>query len=97
MSNTSHAKWRPGEEEPLTNRFGDDTSLDLLERSPVDPRVMIVWVGWYRLPPSIYVVDFRRMAPENYPFADEFRSAALIKAHPDWAPFFPESRVGSRE
>ena len=50
---------------------------------------MIVWVGWYRLPPSIYVVDFRRMAPENYPFADEFRSAALIKAHPDWAPFFP--------
>jgi hypothetical protein len=81
--------WRPGEEEPLANRFGDDTTLDLLERSPVDPRVMIVWVGWYRLPPSIYVVDFRRMAPEKYPFAEEFRSAALIKAHPDWAPFFP--------
>lgn len=86
---TVHGGWLPEEEGPLTDRFGDDVTLELLARSPVDPRVLIVWVEWDRLPPSIYLVDFRRQDRYGLPVADEYMSVAEIKAG-EWGRFFPE-------
>ncbi len=87
---TTRGGWRPEEEEPLTGRFGDDVTLELIARSPVDPRVLIVWVEWDRLPPSIYLVDFRRLSEHGLPQGDEYPSVAAIAAS-DWGRFFPES------
>ena len=86
---TRSGGWRPEEEQPLVDRFGDDVTLDLLERSSVDPRVMLVWVEWDRLPPSIYLVNFGQLSEHGTPFAREYLSVAEAKAG-EWAPYFPE-------
>ena len=81
--------WRPEEEQPLVDCFGDDVTLDLLERSPVDPRVMLIRVEWDRLPPSIYVVSFRTLNERGYPHRREYMSIAEAKASEEWAAYFP--------
>lgn len=86
---TTRGGWLPEEEDPLTGRFGDDVTLELIERSPVDPRVLIIWVEWDRLPPSIYLVDFRQRSERGTPYANEYMSVAEIKAS-EWGRFFPE-------
>jgi hypothetical protein len=80
---------RPEEEDPLLKAFGDDVDLDLIERSLVDPRVMIVWVGWYRLPPSIYLVSFQTFTPTGTPYRREYMHIEDIKASAEWGRYFP--------
>ena len=87
------AGWHPEEEEPLVEAFGDDVTIDLIERSPVDPRVLLVWVEWDRLPPSIYLVDFRHTTPTGTPARREYMSVAEAKASAEWAPFFASSAL----
>ena len=90
------AGWRPEEEEPLVEAFGDDVTIDLIERSPVDPRVLLVWIEWDRLPPSIYLVDFRHPTSTGTPARREYMSVAEAKASAEWAPFFPNAERGAR-
>jgi hypothetical protein len=80
--------WRPEEEPLLLAQFGDDTTLDIIERSTVEPRVVITWVGWDRLPPSIYIVDFRQLTEYGTPVCREFMTVDAAKAS-EWAEFFP--------
>ena len=84
------AGWRPEEEGPLVDAFGDDVTIDLIERSPVDPRVMLVWVEWDRLPPSIYAVSFRTLNERGYPRRQEFMSVADAKVSEEWGAYFPD-------
>lgn len=86
---TRSGGWRPEEEEPLLHAFGDDVELDLVERSPVDPRVLIAWVGWYRLPPSIYLVSFQTLTPTGTPYRREYMHIEDIKASAEWGRYFP--------
>jgi hypothetical protein len=81
--------WSPEEEQLLLSYFGEDTTLDIMERSPVDRRVVITWVEWDRLPPSIYLVDFRERTQYDTPVCVEFMSAAEAKAS-KWADCFPD-------
>lgn len=86
--------WTPEEEELLLAHFGDDTTLEIMERSPVEPRVVITWVEWDRLPPSIYLVDFRERTRYDTPVCEEFMTAAAAKAS-KWADCFPEQAASS--
>ena len=88
-------KWRPEEEGPLVDAFGDDVTIDLIERSPVDPRVMLVWVEWDRLPPSIYLVSFQQLTPTGTPMRREYMSVAEAKSSPEWAQYFPSDDSGT--
>ena len=88
--------WSEEEEQLLLSHFGDDTTLDIIERSPVEPRVVITWVEWDRLPPSIYLVDFRARTKYDTPVCEEFMSAALAKAS-KWADCFPVQAEESGE
>lgn len=80
--------WTPEEETLLLSYFGDETTLDIIERSQVEPRVVITWVEWDRLQPSIYVVDFRARTKYDTPVCEEFMSVAAAKAS-KWADCFP--------
>lgn len=88
MIESNHGGWTPDEAALLFLHFGEDTVLDILERSPVEPRVVIAWVDWYRLPPSIYLVDFRERTQYGTPVCEEFLSVAAAKAS-RWAGVFP--------
>lgn len=83
-----HGGWTPEEEELLLSHFGDDTTLDIIERSPVEPSVVITWVEWDRLQPSIYLVDFRERTKYDTPVCEEFMNVAAAKAS-KWAACFP--------
>lgn len=83
--------WSQEEEELLFARYGDDTTLDIIERSPVDARVVITWVGWDRRHPEIYVVDFRARTKDGYVIAEPFMTVALAKEG-RWAAFFPAAQ-----
>lgn len=88
MIESNHGGWTPEEATLLFSYFGDDTVLDIMERSPIEPRVVITWVEWDRLPPSIYLVDFRARTKYDTPVCEEFMSAAAAKAS-RWADLFP--------
>ena len=83
-----HGGWTPEEEELLLSYFGDETTLDIIERSPVEPSVVITWVEWDRLQPSIYLVDFRERTKYDTPVCEEFMNVAAAKAS-KWAACFP--------
>jgi hypothetical protein len=85
---TQRGGWTPEEEELLLGHFGDDTTLEILERSLVEPSVVITWVEWDRLPPSYYIVDFRERTQYNTPVCQEFMSIPEAKAS-KWAEYFP--------
>ena len=85
---TNHGGWTPEEHELLYSYYGDDTTLDIIERSPVEPSVVITWVEWDRLPPSYYIVDFRERTQHGTPVCQEFMSIAEAKAS-KWAEYFP--------
>jgi hypothetical protein len=89
---TQRGGWTPEEEELLLSHFGDDTTLEILERSPVEASVVITWVEWDRLPPSYYIVDFRERTQYNTPVCQEFMSIPEAKAS-KWAEFFPAEEV----
>ena len=78
----------PEEEELLYARYGDDTTLDIVARSPVDSRVVITWVAWDRQHPSIYVVDFRARTKDGYVAAEEYLTMQHIRDSA-WGEFFP--------
>lgn len=89
--------WRPEEEEPIQLAFGDDVMIDLLERSPVDPRVLIAWIEWYRLPPSIYLVSFQTFTPTGTPYRREYMHVEDIKASEEWGRYFPAQEEAAGE
>ena len=76
------------EEDLLLAHFGDDTTLDIIERSPIEPSVVITWVEWDRLQPSIYLVDFRERTKYDTPVCEEFMNVAAAKAS-KWAADLP--------
>jgi hypothetical protein len=82
--------WTSEEEDLLLSYFGDETTLDIIERSPVEPSVVITWVEWDRLQPSIYLVDFRERTKYDTPVCEEFMNVAAAKAS-KWAAYFPPS------
>ena len=81
--------WLPEEEPLLFSRFGDDTTLDIIKRSPVDPTIVIAWVQWDRQHPSIYVLDFKERTKYDTIGGEEFINLAAIMASEKWAPYFP--------
>lgn len=89
MSSPDLGGWLIEEVPLLLAHFGEDTTLDIIERSQVEPRVVITWVGWDRLPPSIYIVDFRERTKYDTPVVQEFMNVPAAKAS-RWAEFFPE-------
>jgi len=88
MIESNHGGWSPEEGAGLLAYFGEDTVVDILERSPVEPRVVIAWIGWDRLPPSIYLVDFRERTKHDTPLCEEFMSVAAAKAS-RWSDLWP--------
>ncbi len=88
MIESHHGGWSPEEGAGLLAYFGEDTIVDLLERSPLEPRVVIAWIEWDRLPPSIYLVDFRERTRYDTPVCEEFMSAAAAKAG-RWSDLWP--------
>lgn len=80
--------WSMEEEELLYARFGDDTTLDIVSRSPVDPRVVVTWVAWDRQHPSIYLVDFRNRTRDGYVAAEEYMTIEQLRDSA-WGEFFP--------
>lgn len=88
--------WRPEEIEPLLEAFGDDVELELLRRSPRDPRVLIVWVGWDRLPPSIFLVTFQELTATGTPVRHEFMSVGEIFSSA-WGHYFPDESASQNE
>ncbi len=89
MIQSNYGGWSPAEEAGLLAYFGEDTTLDIIERSPIEPQVVITWVGWYRLPPSIYLVDFRERTQYDTPICEEFMTADAAKSG-KWAACFPK-------
>lgn len=88
--------WRPEESTPLVDAFGDDVVLELIRRSSRDPKVLIVWVGWYRLPPSIFLVNFGELSASGTPWRREYTSVDEI-LHSSWGSYFvPEQAVPER-
>ncbi|HEY8598424.1 MAG TPA: hypothetical protein VIL85_08330 [Thermomicrobiales bacterium] len=85
--------WTLEEGELLIAHFGEETTLDIIERSPIEPRVVITWVEWDRLPPSIYLVDFRERTKYDTAVCEEFMSVADAKAS-KWAGYFPATEQG---
>ncbi len=88
MIASNHGGWSPEEGAGLLAYFGADTVVDILERSPVEPRVVIAWIAWDRLPPSIYLVDFRERTRYDTPLCEEFMSVAMAKAS-RWSALWP--------
>ena len=84
--------WLPEEEPLLLSRFGDDTTLDIVRRSPVDPTIVITWVQWDRQHPSIYAIDFKERTKYDTIGGEEFMNLAAILASERWGPYFPEER-----
>lgn len=82
--------WSKAEAELLYRYFGDDTVLEIIERSPIEPQVVITWVEWYRLPPSIYVVDFRSRTQYDTPICEEVMSADEARSG-KWGEYFPQA------
>lgn len=94
MLSSNQGGWTKEEGELLLAHFGEDTTLDIIERSSVEPSVVITWVEWDRLPPSIYLVDFRERTKYDTPICEEFMSVALAKVS-KWAEYFPTTDQGS--
>ncbi len=90
LISSNRGGWSPEEEALLLGHFGDDTTLDIIERAPIEPRVVLTWVAWDRLPPSIYLVDFRERTKYDTPVCEEFMTIAAAKAS-RWADLFPVS------
>jgi hypothetical protein len=88
MIESHHGGWSPEEGAGLLAYFGDDTVVDIIERSPVEPRVVIAWIEWDRLPPSIYLVDFRERTKYDTPVCEEFLSVEAAKLS-RWSSLWP--------
>ena len=88
MLSSRRGGWTQEEGELLIAHFGEETTLDIIERSPIEPRVVITWVEWDRMQPSIYLVDFRERTKYDTAVCEEFMSVALAKAS-KWAAYFP--------
>lgn len=81
--------WQPEEEALLLECFGDDVTVDLVERSSVDARVLLIWVEWDRLPSSIYVISFQQLNERGLPLRHEFLSLPEVRTSPEWGRYFP--------
>ncbi len=90
MLSSRQGGWTQEEGELLIAHFGDDTTLDIIERSPIEPSVVITWVEWDRMQPSIYLVDFRERTKYDTAVCEEFMSVALAKTS-KWAAYFPRT------
>jgi len=88
MIESNRGGWSLEEGAGLLAYFGEDTVVDILERSPIEPRVVIAWIEWDRLPPSIYLVDFRERTRYDTPICEEFMSVAASKAS-RWSDLWP--------
>lgn len=88
MLSSRQGGWTQEEGELLIAHFGEETILDIIERSPIEPRVVITWVEWDRMQPSIYLVDFRERTKYDTAVCEEFMSVALAKTS-KWATYFP--------
>ena len=93
MLSSRQGGWTPEEAELLIAHFGEETTLDIIERSPIEPSVVITWVEWDRLPPSIYLVDFRERTKYDTAVCEEFMSVAAAKSS-RWADCFPVADQG---
>ena len=82
--------WSPEEEELLLSRFGDDTTLDIVERSPIDPTIVITWVQWDRQHPEVYLIDFKERTKYDTIGGEDFPTVAALKASEKWGHYFPE-------
>jgi len=82
--------WSPEEEQLLFSRFGDDVTLDIIERSPIDPTLVITWVAWSFQHPEIYVIDFKERTKYDTIGGEDFPTVAAVRASEKWGKFFPE-------
>jgi hypothetical protein len=82
--------WSPEEEALLYTRFGDEVTLDIIERSPVDPTIVITWVEWGFQHPEIYVLDFKERTKYDTIGGEDFPSVKAIRASEKWGTYFPE-------
>lgn len=82
--------WLPEEEKLLLSRFGEEVTLDIIERSPVDPTVVMTWVAWDFQHPEIYVLDFKERTKYNTIGGVDFPTVAAVRASETWGPLFPE-------
>lgn len=81
--------WSPEEEALLLSRFGDDTTLDIVERSTVDPTIVITWVQWDRQHPEVYLIDFKERTKYDTIGGEYFPTVAAARASEKWARYFP--------
>jgi hypothetical protein len=87
---SDHGGWSPEEEGLLHSRFGEDVTLDIIERSPVDPTIVLAWVEWGFQHPEIYVLDFKERTKYNTIGGKDFPTVAAVRADEQWGRFFPE-------
>jgi hypothetical protein len=73
----------------LLSRFGDDTTLDIVERSTVDPTIVITWVAWDRQHPEVYLIDFKERTKYDTIGGEYFPTAVAARASEQWAHYFP--------
>ena len=85
--------WSPEEQELLFSRFGDDVTLDIIERSAVDPTIVLTWVAWGFQHPEIYVLDFNERTKYDTIGGVDFANVAAVRADATWGPYFPEPRA----
>jgi hypothetical protein len=85
--------WLPEEEALLLSRFGEEVTLDIIERSPVDPTVVMAWVAWDFQHPEIYVLDFKERTRYDTIGGVDFANVASVRAHETWGPYFPEPQA----
>ena len=81
--------WSPEEEALLYTRFGDDATLDIVERSPVDPTIVIAWVAWDRQHPDVMLLDFKERTQYDTIGGEYWPTAEAVKASEKWGAFFP--------
>lgn len=82
--------WSPEEQELLFSRFGEDVTVDIIERSPIDPTLVLTWVAWYFQHPEIYAIDFKERTKYDTIGGEDFATVAAARASEKWGPYFPE-------
>jgi hypothetical protein len=82
--------WSTEEQELLLSRFGDEVTLDIIERSPVDPTIVMTWVAWDFQHPEVYVIDFKERTKYDTIGGVDMPNVASVRASEKWGPYFPE-------
>jgi hypothetical protein len=81
--------WSPEEEALLYSRFGEEVTLDIIERSPLDPTVVLTWVAWDFQHPEIYVIDFKERTKYDTIGGEDVPTVAAARASEKWGKYFP--------